>query len=132
MALTCDFATLSTLDRSDLDSVQALLDACLSVLLSPVLWAWLIGLTLVCALVGAGIGWVKGRTMAGLLWGVVLGPLGWLIIALSRSNLVECPQCSRTNRSDARVCRHCGVDFRKLEQKTARSELKGGDTRSGW
>lgn len=86
MALECDFATLATTDLADPLAVQELLDACLAVVLDPVTWCWAIGLTLAFGAGGALIGWLRdGRWLAGLAWGLVLGPLGWLVIAFGPS-----------------------------------------------
>jgi hypothetical protein len=41
----------------------------------------LIGI-LISGLIGAAIGQARGRAAAGLLWGLILGPLGWLITLL--------------------------------------------------
>jgi hypothetical protein len=85
MTLQCDFAALSNLDLSDPDAAQALLQVCRDDLLDPDLWKWTLIFTLVCLVVGAVIGHLKGRWLAGLLWGAALGPIGWIVIALSRS-----------------------------------------------
>lgn len=87
MALECSLSGLSGLDTRDIDAVQKTLDACLAMLLDPVLWAWAIAITIACALIGALIGWAKGRALAGMIWGLVLGPIGWIVIALMRSKL---------------------------------------------
>ena len=85
MTLQCDFTALSQLDPNDPDAAQALLQACLDAALDPVFWKWTIIITVVCAAVGAAIGHAKGRWLAGALWGAALWPLGWIVIALSRS-----------------------------------------------
>ncbi|HKE47179.1 MAG TPA: zinc ribbon domain-containing protein [Rhodanobacteraceae bacterium] len=132
MALECTLASLASVDQTDPEAVQALLQQCTSALLDPALWEWALGLTLACALIGAGIGWVKGRWLAGLVWGAALGPIGWLVVALSKSGLQECPECGRRNRADAKVCRFCGIDFRKYAGQTSRSKLKAQDSARGW
>jgi hypothetical protein len=132
MALECTFASLSTVDQSDPEAVQALLQSCVDTLLSPVLWEWALLLTFACAAIGALIGWAKGRWLAGFVWGAALGPIGWLVIALSKSNLRECPDCGRRNQPDAKVCRWCGIDFRKYAGQTKRSHLKAQDRSRGW
>ncbi len=30
--------------------------------------------------VGAGLGWWRGHTRAGVLWALALGPIGWLVV----------------------------------------------------
>ncbi|MDR2013843.1 MAG: hypothetical protein LBQ20_12635 [Rhodanobacter sp.] len=95
MTLQCDFATLWHLDPDDPDEVQTLVQTCLDTMFDPVLWKWALIFTLVCIVVGAAIGHVKGRWLAGLLWGAALGPIGWIVIALSRSKRQEPVQGSR-------------------------------------
>lgn len=62
--------------------------------------------------VGAVIGQRKGRTAAGLCWGLVLGPIGWLLVGLgpSRRELqsVACPHCAGVLPKGQAECRHCG------------------------
>ena len=132
MALECTLASLANVDQTDPEAVQALLQECTRALLDPTLWEWALLLTLICALVGALIGWVKGRWLMGMVWGAALGPIGWLVVALSKSSLRECPECGRRNRPDAKVCRFCGIDFRKYAGQTTRSRLKAQDGTRGW
>ncbi|NCT68129.1 MAG: hypothetical protein GXC76_10905 [Rhodanobacteraceae bacterium] len=132
MALKCSLAALAQLDQTDPDAVQALLQTCVATLLDPRLWAWALYLTLGCALVGALIGYAKGRWLAGLVWGAALGPIGWLVVALQKSNLPECPECSRHNLPHAKVCRHCGVNLRAAALQSARGQLKRHERSRGW
>jgi len=46
--------------------------------LTLVFWLWAI----LGALVGAAIGQRKGRVGAGFFFGLILGPIGWLVIAV--------------------------------------------------
>lgn len=74
----------------------------------------------VLALVGALIGQHKGRTGFGAILGFLLGPIGWLIVALMPSNEQQlkkrnpgpkqkkCPECAELVMADAKVCRYCG------------------------
>jgi hypothetical protein len=130
--LACTIAELSRLDTSDLDAVMQMNEACLRVLLDPTLWAWMIGLTLVSVAGGAWIGWIKGRVVAGVVWAALLGPIGWIVVALGKSKLPPCPECGKGNQAAAKTCRHCGVDLQKAVRRTARSRLKGADSDVGW
>lgn len=128
MALTeCSLGGLSTLDSSDIDAVTRMTEACMGVLLDPTLWAWMIGLTIVSIAGGALIGWAKGRTLAGIVWAALLGPIGWIVVALGKSNLPACPECSKGNAAAARACRHCGANLLQSAQRSARSRLRGAD-----
>lgn len=128
----CTLAGLAALDTADIDAVMRINEACLARLLDPVLWAWVFGITLVCLLGGALIGWIKGRVVAGIVWAALLGPIGWLVVALSKSAQVECPKCRRGNPVDAKSCRHCGVNLKAAAERSPRSELKQVDRNSGW
>jgi ribosomal protein L40E len=132
MALECSLAALTSLDQTDPDAVRALLQTCTQTLLSPALWAWVLGITLACAVVGALVGAAKGRWLAGLIWGAALGPIGWLVIALSKGNLPECPECGLDNPSDAKSCRHCGVNLRVAAMRNDRARFKRNDSGRGW
>ena len=127
MALECTFNALKNLDQTDPEAVQALLQNCTTTLLDPTLWLWAIGITIGCALVGAIIGLAKGRWLAGLVWGAALGPIGWLVIALSQSILPECPECGHRNAMSAKACHHCGVNLRAAALRSERSRVKSSD-----
>ena len=99
--------------------------------LAAVLFALAVGI-LIGVAIGALIGRSKGRWLAGFVWGAALGPIGWIVIALSRSGLRECPECGRRNQPAARVCRWCGIDFRKYAGQSTRSRLKAQDRSRRW
>lgn len=132
MALECTLTSLGNVDQTDPDAIQALLRQCIDTLLDPVLWEWALVLTLICALIGAAIGWAKGRWLPGFIWGAALGPIGWVVIALSKSTMIECPACGRRNQPAAKVCQFCGIEFRKYAGQTSRSRLKAQDRSSRW
>jgi hypothetical protein len=79
MALECGFGALAHFDPADPDAAQALLRKCLDALLDPALWLWALGLTAVCAAIGALIGARRGRWLLGAVWGAALGPIGWIV-----------------------------------------------------
>jgi hypothetical protein len=132
MALECTFDSLSKVDQTDPEAVQALLHSCVDTLLNPSLWGWAIVLTLICATIGALIGRSKGRWLAGFVWGAALGPIGWIVIAVSKREPRLCPECGRKNPADAKVCHGCGIHFAKYATQTTRSRLKQQDRSRGW
>lgn len=74
---------------------------------------WIVILWIVPVFVGHAIGKSKGR--AGLLYGLFLGWLGVIIVAIlppvrSSATHRECPHCKETMRIDATVCPHCQRD----------------------
>lgn len=132
MALDVCLDAYSKVDPADPDSAAAALDVCMKALLDPTLWAWIIGINVACAVVGLLIGWARGRPLAGLLWGAALGPIGWAVVLLSKSGLVECPDCGHGNVPRAKACRQCGVNIKAAASRSQRSTLKRVDRGRGW
>jgi hypothetical protein len=59
-------------------------------------------------LVGVLVGNTKGERGSGCFLGALLGPIGWLIVALMKGNRIECPHCREKIHKDATVCCKCG------------------------
>lgn len=70
---------------------------------------------LVGALVGRMIGARRGRERAGTWWGLLLGPLGWLIVAAGPDLRPKCPACRGPVEPDATRCRGCGEDLGEVD-----------------
>lgn len=66
---------------------------------------------IVVALIGYAIGKSKGRPGAGFVWGLLLGPIGWLVILVAGDFRRKCPECLGAVPDGARRCGHCGVDL---------------------
>lgn len=49
-------------------------------LMAMVPWGALLWWNLVFVAVGAALGWWRGRTMEGVVWAAVLGPIGWIVV----------------------------------------------------
>jgi hypothetical protein len=75
-------------------------------------WA---GRALIGGLVGHAIGKPKGRGEAGAWWGVLLGPIGWLVVAAGPTLRYKCPECGGVPEPEARKCKHCGSELDGLE-----------------
>lgn len=73
---------------------------------------WVLGTFVVFGAIGMLIGQRKGRVAAGLFFGMLLGPIGWLVTALgpTRQQLVSsaCPHCQGLLPNNQRQCNHCG------------------------
>jgi predicted RNA-binding Zn-ribbon protein involved in translation (DUF1610 family) len=77
-----------------------------------------------CIVVGALIGKRKGRADSGAIWSALLGPIGWLIVALQEDLGQKCPECGGTVVPGARKCKNCGsVITRATDSNT--NQLKG-------
>jgi hypothetical protein len=91
------------------------------VVLAPILfWAVVFGA------VGQAIGARRGmRPIKGVLIGLILGPIGWILLALLPTSEEEqvranrqqgrkrCPQCAEWVQRGAKVCPHCGYAGKK-------------------
>jgi hypothetical protein len=60
-----------------------------------------------CILIGALIGQYKGRVGSGVVWSLLLGPIGWLIVALMKDLRRKCPHCAEAIKPEAKICPHC-------------------------
>jgi hypothetical protein len=67
----------------------------------------------ICALIGLYIGNSKGRPVAGAMWGLLVGPIGWLVMAIVKDERRKCPDCLGTVPIGARRCQHCGSELNK-------------------
>jgi predicted amidophosphoribosyltransferase len=59
-------------------------------------------------IIAAAIGAKKGEGCLSLILGLLLGPIGILIVLLSKGNRQTCPYCRELVHKDAAICRHCG------------------------
>ena len=67
----------------------------------------------VSAVIGYLIGNSFGRGGSGLGLGLLLGPLGWLVVLLLKDPRARCPLCQGALPSAGVArCRHCGGDLR--------------------
>lgn len=67
--------------------------------------------------IGYACGSTKGRGPLGFLLGVLLGPIGWIIVLLlphqdADQATYQCPECMGRVPIIARKCMHCGSDLR--------------------
>ena len=69
---------------------------------------WLI----VGAVVGGIIGASRNNPASGVVWGALLGPIGWVLV-LFLDERPKCPECRGSLTEGARRCQHCGHELNK-------------------
>lgn len=67
----------------------------------------------VAGCVGYFIGRAVGDAKGGLVWGLLLGPLGWLVVLLKGSTAERCRKCRARLNSPGR-CPRCGAKVRPV------------------
>jgi hypothetical protein len=94
----------------------------------------LIVAAIIGALVGALIGKYKGRSGEGALLGLILGPIGWLAVALGPDERPKCPHCGGDIVAGFEKCKHCGSEIgaRTKPDQQQSSKQEQGSTVGLW
>jgi hypothetical protein len=83
-----------------------------------------------CGLIGYAVGQSKGKAAEGLLLGLILGPLGWLVLILLYPGTgLKCPHCGGSVEAGYGVCRHCAREFEPFPIPEAPAVPRGPDIR---
>ncbi|MBX3169972.1 MAG: hypothetical protein KF760_21385 [Candidatus Eremiobacteraeota bacterium] len=61
--------------------------------------------------IGAAIGQSKGKMTYCILVSILLGPLGWILAAVTPTAHPKCPACRGDVVVGARKCKNCGSDL---------------------
>ena len=72
-------------------------------------------IAVVGGLVGLVIGQFKNKPTTGFLLGLLLGPIGWLIMAVIPNSGPKCPACKGVINSGATKCVNCGSSLERPE-----------------
>jgi hypothetical protein len=78
---------------------------------------------LVSGVIGTIVGFWRRKPAAGATWGLLLGPIGWLLVAVFGEQRPRCSECLSLASVGARKCRHCGSP---IEQFTAPPPSRSG------
>lgn len=67
----------------------------------------------------------------GCFWGLLGGPLAWIVYALVGPRGNRCSECDELVRPAARICPHCGTEFAAAPRSGREPERKtpGGEPR---
>ena len=87
---------------------------------------------MIFGLVGWVVGERKGRPEAGFIFGALLGPIDWLIVAVGpdvraakeAKSMRKCPYCAELVQPDAKLCKHCGKSITPVFQSGADSTIQ--------
>lgn len=74
----------------DMDSPDATLHIFIN-LMNMVPWVSLFWWSVLFVVVGALLGWWRGRTVAGIVWALAFGPIGWIIVLLTPKSVKPPP-----------------------------------------
>jgi len=65
----------------------------------------------VCAIIGGVIGASRNNVGSGVIWGALLGPIGWILVFFLDQR-DKCTECRGPIPDGATRCQHCGVYVR--------------------
>ena len=77
---------------------------------------------LVMGIIGYFLGGLRGIPGSGALASVLLGPLGWIAIFISKDERLKCPDCKGAVPDGARKCMHCGSSLWVPAQRGSSTE----------
>lgn len=78
---------------------------------------------LIFGLVGFLLGKTKGKEGVGFLLGILLGPIGWIVVLLLGGSRHKCPKCQGSLPSESVTrCMHCGAALLSRGPKAAKAE----------
>ena len=94
---------------------------------------WIIFWLIVNCVVGYLIGRQKDDMASAIALSIFLGPIGWLIAALSRGGLRKCPHCAEFVKPEAMICRYVAKTYQSSNQSRNHLNPKLARVRkSGW
>lgn len=76
----------------------------------------------VSGVIGYFVGSTKGRGGDGAIWGVLLGPIGWLVVLCGEDRRKSCPYCGGIiPQGPVKRCKNCGKNL--MQRSTAGGAL---------
>lgn len=71
---------------------------------------------LLCGFISSLIGNKKGETISSFFLGVLLGPIGIIIVLLTKGNRITCPYCRKLINSEATKCPYCQSEISEIDR----------------
>jgi len=71
---------------------------------------WIL-LLVICGIIGSALGSRKKMGISGFFYGLILGPLGVILVFISKGKRVACPFCKKLNYITSPVCIHCDKEI---------------------
>ena len=76
---------------------------------------WIV-LLIVCAGIASLLGSRKKMGISSFFYGLILGPLGVILVYISKGKKIPCPFCKNLNYITSDVCVHCGKEIPKINK----------------
>ena len=62
------------------------------------------------------IGSPKEMGLSSFFYGLILGPLGVVLVFISKGKKVTCPFCKKLNYITSKICIHCGAEINGIKK----------------
>jgi len=92
--------------------------------------SWIFFWLIIGAVVGGLIGASRNNVGSGVVWGALLGPIGWLIV-LFLDERAKCPECRGPLAEGANRCQHCGHELGKPKTQQSQEQRNPSPIESG-
>ena len=73
-------------------------------------------LWLACVVAATIIGSPKEMGLSSFFYGLILGPLGVVLVFISKGKKVTCPFCKKLNYITSKICIHCGAEINGIKK----------------
>ena len=73
---------------------------------------------MICGVIASVLGSRKGMGVSGFFYGLILGPLGVILMFISKGKRVACPFCKKLNYITSTVCIHCDKEIPGIKKET--------------
>ena len=70
------------------------------------IYVWIL-VWVVCIIIATILGSRKGMGVSSFFFGLILGPLGVILVLLSKGKRIACPFCGKLIYMTSTVCTHC-------------------------